>query len=118
MRDWVNERLRALARAGHSVVVDGRDIGTVVFPEAGLKIFLTASPRTRAQRRLRQRGQDVAPADLDRETAMLAARDQADSSRPVAPLRMAPDAVALDGTSLTLDEQVAEIVRLARERVG
>ncbi len=119
VRAWVNERLRALPFAGQSVVVDGRDIGTVVFPEADLKVYLTASPRTRAERRLRQRGSKaVAAADLDRETAALAARDQADSSRAVAPLRVASDAVPLDGTDLSFEDQVAEIVRLARGRVG
>lgn len=118
VREWVNERLRSLARAGVSVVVDGRDIGTVVFPDAPLKVFLTASARTRASRRLEQRGEAVEPAVLKREAATLAARDEADSKRAVAPLRMAPDAVALDGTDLTFDEQVARIVRLARERMG
>jgi cytidylate kinase len=114
VREWVNGRLRALARAGQSVVVDGRDIGTVVFPEAHLKIFLTASAHTRASRRLTQRG-DVADAGrLEAETAALAARDAADSSRNVAPLRMADDAVALDGTLLTFEQQVERIVELAR----
>jgi cytidylate kinase len=100
------------------VVVEGRDIGAAVFPDATLKVFLTASPRARAERRLRQRGEAVSPADLDRETALLAARDEADSRRALSPLRMAPDAVPLDGTGLTLDQQVATIVRLARQRVG
>ncbi|HEY7565042.1 MAG TPA: (d)CMP kinase [Acidimicrobiia bacterium] len=118
VREWVNERLRGLARAGVSVVVDGRDIGTVVFPDAMLKVFLTASARTRASRRLEQRGEDVSPQVLDRETATLAARDKADSSRAVAPLKMAADAVPLDGTSLTFEEQVERIVALARERMG
>ncbi len=115
VREWVNGRLRALARAGQSVVVDGRDIGTVVFPDARLKIFLTASPRTRAERRLLQRGQAVAPAELERETALLAERDRRDSSRPVAPLRMAEDAVALDGTELSFEQQVERIVALAKK---
>lgn len=116
VRAWVNQQLRALARAGQSVVVDGRDIGTVVFPDATLKVFLTASPATRAERRLRQRGQAVDPAVLARETAALAARDEADSRRAVAPLRMAPDALPIDGTGLGFDEQVERIVALARER--
>jgi len=114
VREWVNERLRALARAGLSLVVDGRDIGTVVFPDAALKVFLTASPRTRAGRRLAQRGEGAPPEVLERETAALAARDEADSRRPVAPLRMAEDAIPLDGTDLTFEEQVATIVKLAR----
>jgi cytidylate kinase len=116
VREWVNERLRALARAGVSLVVDGRDIGTIVFPDASLKVFLTASPRTRAARRLTQRGLAAPPDQLERETAILAARDEADSRRAVAALRMADDAVPLDGTDLTFDEQVARIVALARER--
>ncbi len=118
VREWVNERLRSLPRAGQSVVVDGRDIGTVVFPEAPLKVFLTASPRTRAERRLAQRGQASDPAMLERETAALAARDQADSSRAVAPLRMASDAVPLDGTDLPFTQQVEQIVTLARARLS
>lgn len=114
IREWVNGRLRALARAGQPVVVDGRDIGTVVFPDANLKIFLTASATTRAGRRLVQRGDETDSARLDAEAMALAARDAADSSRSVAPLRMADDAIPLDGTLLTLEEQVARIVELAR----
>jgi cytidylate kinase len=118
VREWVNERLRGLSRAGQSVVVDGRDIGTVVFPDATLKVFLTASARTRAARRLLQRGEALDdPARLERETAILAARDEADSGRVVAPLRMAPDAVPLDSTDLSFEEQVARIVTLARQRM-
>ncbi len=117
VRDWVNQRLRGMAEAGHSLVVDGRDIGTVVFPAADLKVFLTASPRTRASRRLAQRGEGETPAVLDREAAALALRDEADSRRAVAPLRIADDALPLDGTGLSFEAQVAEIVRLARERV-
>lgn len=116
IREWVNERLRALARAGMSLVVDGRDIGTVVFPDAGLKVFLTASPRTRAARRLSQRGLTAPQEQVERETAVLTARDEADSRRAVAPLKMAPDAVPLDGTDLTFEQQVAQIVALARQR--
>lgn len=117
VREWVNQRLRALPGAGQPVVVDGRDIGTVVFPDATLKVFLTASPRTRAGRRLTQRGQRIDPAELERETALLAARDAADAGRHVAPLRMAADAIPIDGTDLTFEAQVEQIVRLARERL-
>lgn len=117
VREWVNQRLRALPGAGQPVVVDGRDIGTVVFPDATLKVFLTASPRTRAGRRLTQRGQRMDPAQLERETALLAQRDAADAGRPVAPLRMAADAIPIDGTNLTFEAQVEQIVRLARERL-
>ena len=114
VREWVNARLRALVRAGQDVVVDGRDIGTVVFPDADLKIFLTASAEARAGRRISQRGMVVQPDHLDAETQALAARDHADSTRAVAPLRPAEDAVHLDTTSLGFNEQVSFIVDRAR----
>ena len=114
IREWVNTRLRAMVRTGRDVVVDGRDIGTVVFPDADLKVFLTATPEARARRRLSQRGTAVDPARLAAETAALAARDHADSTRPVAPLRAADDAVRLDTTDLSFEDQVTRIVALAR----
>jgi cytidylate kinase len=114
VREWVNSRLRAMVRAGQDVVVDGRDIGTVVFPDADLKIFLTASPEARAGRRISQRGQVIEPDYLDSETQALAARDHADSTRQVAPLRAADDAVHLDTTTLDFAEQVRFIVDRAR----
>lgn len=114
VREWVNSRLRAMVRAGQDVVVDGRDIGTVVFPDADLKIFLTASAETRAGRRISQRGQTIDPGYLEVESQALAARDRADSSRQVAPLRAANDAVHLDTTALRFDEQVRFIVDRAR----
>jgi CMP/dCMP kinase len=114
VREWVNARLRALVRAGQDVVVDGRDIGTVVFPDADLKIFLTASAEARAGRRISQRGMVVQPDHLDAETQALAARDHADSTRAVAPLRPAEDAVHLDTTSLDFNQQVSFIVERAR----
>ncbi len=114
IREWINSRLRATVRAGRDVVVDGRDIGTVVFPEANLKVFLTATPEARAGRRITQRGAPVNPQRLEAEAAALEARDQADSTRTVAPLRAADDAVPLDTTSLGFAEQVQFIVELAR----
>jgi len=116
VREWVNSRLRAMVRAGRDVVVDGRDIGTVVFPDADLKVYLTASPEARARRRLSQHGIPVEPARLAQEAAALAARDHADSTRPVAPLRVADDAVRLDTTALAFTDQVGWIVALARSR--
>ena len=118
VREWINSRLRAMVRAGRDVVVDGRDIGTVVFPDADLKIFLTASPAARAGRRISQRGASVDPVRLEAEAAALAARDHADSSRVVAPLRPAEDAVLLDTTTMTFAEQVRRIVELARPVFG
>jgi len=118
VRHWVNVQQRDAALLHHAgVVVDGRDIGTVVFPDAPLKVFLTASPEERARRRLAQRGGRVDPSELRREAAALAARDQADSTRAVAPLRAAADAVVLDTTRLSLDDQVARVVALARDRL-
>ena len=117
VRTWVNGcQRRAVVEHPLGVVVDGRDIGTVVFPEAPLKVFLTATPEERARRRLTQRGQAPDEARLARESEMLAARDTADSSRAVAPLKPAPDAVLLDTTQLSLTGQVEQIVALARQR--
>jgi cytidylate kinase len=113
VREWINGRLRAMVRAGQNVVVDGRDIGTVVFPDADLKIFLTASPQARAGRRISQRGNAVQPEGLDAEAAALAARDHADSTRAVAPLRAAEDAVHLDTTTMGFSEQVRFILEKA-----
>lgn len=118
VRVWVNAQQRqAVADHPGGVVVDGRDIGTVVFPEAPLKVFLTATPDERARRRLTQRGRAIGPGEVQRESQALAARDEADSTRPVAPLKPAPDAVLLDSTTLTLDEQVRQVVELARRRL-
>ena len=117
VRIWVNDRQRAAAvEHPAGVVVDGRDIGTVVFPEAPLKIFLTAAPAERARRRLTQQGHPWDDERVARESAALAARDDRDANRAVAPLRPAADAVVMDTTRLTLDEQVEEIVALARTR--
>jgi len=98
------------------VVVDGRDIGTVVFPDAPLKVFLTASADERARRRLAQRGEPASPEEVRREATTLGARDRADSTRAVAPLKPAPDAVGLDTTALDQAQQVARVVALARDR--
>ena len=115
VRAWANaQQRRAVADHPVGVVVDGRDIGTVVFPDAPVKVFLTATPHERARRRITQRGEALDEGRLARESQALAARDTADSSRAVAPLKPAADAVVLDTTHLTLDEQVRRIVALAR----
>src|SRR5437016_12114930 len=120
VRHWVNVQQRdAALRHAAGVVVDGRDIGTVVFPDAPLKVFLTAGPEERARRRLAQRGGGgrVDPKELRREAEALAARDEADSTRAVAPLRAAADAGVLDTTRLSVDDQVARVVALAPDRL-
>jgi cytidylate kinase len=116
VRSWLLGRLRELGRAD-DVVVDGRDIGTAVFPEAPLKIFLVADPEVRARRRLRENGHETPDRDtLLQEIDRLKERDRIDSEREVAPLRAADDAVRVDTTALTFEEQVAAILELARAR--
>ena len=98
------------------IVAEGRDIGSVVFPNANVKVYLDASPETRAARRateLRLAGQDPDEREL---AAEIARRDARDSSRAHSPLTIASDAMTLDTTHLTMDEQVARVVELARER--
>jgi cytidylate kinase len=109
VRAWVNEQVKAAARTG-SVVVDGRDIGTAVFPDAAVKIFLVADPWERARRRLVQRNQR-APSDeeIAEEVDILVHRDAKDAQQS----QQAPDAVLLDTTYLTQEEQVDRIVALA-----
>ena len=100
------------------LVADGRDMGTIVFPTARLKIFLTASAEERARRRhkqLKDKGVDVSLPALSRE---IAERDARDTGRKVAPLKPAADAVVLDSTGLDVEEVVARVLRLARERFG
>ncbi len=109
-RAWVNELVRQAA-IDHAVVVDGRDIGTAVFPDATLKIFLVADPWERARRRLQQRlGRAPADDEIAEETEALVRRDAADQTQTV----QARDAVLLDTTYLTQADQVARIVALAR----
>lgn len=116
----VANRLLHAAAAQHprGVVADGRDIGTVVFPDAQLKVFLTASPESRARRRLLQDGYAPTREAVAEEARRLAGRDHADSTRAVAPLRQAADAVPLDTTSMTFQQQVDHIVALARKTFG
>jgi cytidylate kinase len=91
---------------GKGIVMDGRDIGTVVFPDAELKIFLTADPKVRAERRyeeLRAKGEDVSLAQIEEN---IRSRDIADQNREISPLRQAPDALVLDNSRMTLEEQM------------
>jgi CMP/dCMP kinase len=117
VRAWL---LGALRRAGEGggVVADGRDIGTVVFPDAELKVFLVADPAERARRRLAEQG-SAAPTEeeLRAEIARQEERDRRDSTRAVAPLRRAADAVVLDTTALAFADQVQAILDLARVRL-
>jgi cytidylate kinase len=110
-------RQRELVAGADAVVVEGRDIGTVVLPEATLKIYLTASPEVRAQRRAGQLG----VTDLDKIAGLAAdmrRRDEYDSRRADSPLRPAEDAVVVDSTDLGQEQTVSKVVALARDAVG
>jgi cytidylate kinase len=105
------------SQPGGGLVAEGRDMGTVVFPNAGLKIFLTASPESRARRRYDERVARGEAADYDEILCAVNRRDRLDSERESAPLRQAPDAILLDTTDLTFDQTVERILEYA-ERVG
>jgi len=107
------ERQRAFA-AVPGLVADGRDMGTVVFPAAGLKVFLTASAEERAQRRYNQLKEKGLAANLAALSQEILERDRRDSARSVAPLRPATDAVVIDSTGMTVDDVVNRILVLAR----
>jgi CMP/dCMP kinase len=109
------ERQRAFA-GPPGLVADGRDMGTVVFPEARLKIYLTASADERARRRYNQLKDKGLGANLAALSLEIAERDRRDASRPIAPLRPADDAVIVDSTSMTVDAVVARVLELAAVR--
>jgi CMP/dCMP kinase len=105
VREWINTRLRAMVRAGRDVVVDGRDIGTVVFPDADLKVYLTARPDVRAERR----AAEITQLDYETVAADMARRDALDQGRTDSPLRQADDAVEIDTSELTVDQIIDEL---------
>jgi len=108
-------RQRAFARLP-GLVADGRDMGSIVFRDAGLKIFLTASPEVRAQRRYKQLKGKGLSGSLAALSAEIAERDRRDTTRAVAPLIAVPEAVVVDSTALTIEEVVERVIELARER--
>ena len=115
----VRQRLIALQRSvpvGHGMVMEGRDIGTVVFPEAPLKIFLRADPEERARRRLGQEKEEGQARSLVETAQEIDRRDRLDSERKISPLVAAPDACQIDSTRLTADQVVERVVALAREK--
>ena len=109
------ELQRALA-AKADVVMDGRDIGTYVLPDAELKIYMTADPRERAMRRFKELAAKGGTPDLDQIEREIIARDKNDSEREFAPLRQAEDAVLLDTTKMTIPEVIGAILELAEKR--
>lgn len=98
------------------VVMEGRDIGTVIFPDAKYKFFVTASPRVRAMRRLAQAGETADNATVESVAADIAARDKQDSTRATAPLKQAEDAVLIDTSDLTIDEVIDAMITVIRAK--
>jgi CMP/dCMP kinase len=112
----VAEQRRAGEQGG--VVMEGRDIGSVVFPDAQLKIFLTASPETRAERRWREHQQKGDAIDLQRTLEEIRERDRRDQGRTTSPLVRAPDAVVVDSTAMEPEEVARLVVMLAKDKAG
>lgn len=110
----VAEQRRAGEQGG--VVMEGRDIGSVVFPDAQLKIFLTASPETRAERRWREHQQKGDAIDLQRTLEEIRERDRRDQGRTTSPLVRAPDAVVVDSTAMDPEEVARLVVMLAKDK--
>ena len=116
LREWMVDQQRHLGEQG-GVVMEGRDIGTVVFPDAEVKIFLDAAPEVRGNRRFRQGGPAVAARPEEAILKELKDRDERDRNRAESPLRPAEDAVILDSTSMTLDEVLAAAEAIVRSHV-
>lgn len=116
VRSALLERQRAFRRPP-GLVADGRDMGTVVFPDAVVKVFLTASAQARAQRRYKQLIDKGNSANLATLSRALEERDQRDATRTVAPLKPAADAVSVDSSALTIDEVVDQVLKRYRERM-
>ena len=116
VRAFLLDMQRALART-HNVIMDGRDIGTVVLPGADVKVFLTASPEERAKRRCRELEQRGQPVDYQQLLEEITQRDYADSHRAAAPLKQAEDAVLLDTSALDFDASLEALLAIVKERV-
>ena len=116
VRDVLLDMQRDVARK-HNVIMDGRDIGSVVLPKADVKIFLTASPEVRAERRTKEllaKGQKAVYETVLKEIVQ---RDYQDTHRPIAPLKMCRDSIKLDTSNLTIEEVVAEMRRIVKEKI-
>ena len=117
----VRERMVELQRKlgeNKGIVMDGRDIGTVVFPNAELKIFMTADPVIRAERRLKELIEKGINITLDEVLANIKERDHLDQTRDVSPLQKAHDAIVLDNSHMTVEEQMNWVENLVKERIG
>jgi CMP/dCMP kinase len=118
VRTRLVELQREMATGPGNVVVEGRDIGTVVLPDAPVKIFLTASAETRARRRNDQNVEAGLPGDYEGVLADVRRRDHLDSTRPVSPLRVASDAVTVDTSDMTEVQVIAHLLELVKQRSG
>ena len=116
VRKEMVKRQQKLAEKG-GVVMDGRDIGTAVLPNADLKIFLLASVEERAERRFRENQKNGIHSDFEQLKTEIARRDKLDTERKISPLKKAKDAIEIDTTSLTIDQVVQKILALASERI-
>jgi cytidylate kinase len=116
VREWMVARQRQMGSGG-GVIMEGRDIGTKVFPDADLKIFLDAAPEVRQERRIQQRGAAGRPQEAQRLASELRDRDLRDRNRTVSPLAAAPDAVHIDSSNLKIDQVVDRIEQLVRQRL-
>ena len=114
VREWLINRQRETAELG-LIVMEGRDIGTVIFPDAAFKFYITASPEVRARRRLRQKEENPPDATVATVAAEIARRDRIDSTRAVAPLRPADDAIIIETDDLTAEEVTERVVRTVEE---
>lgn len=117
VREALLRRQREFAAQPGGAVLDGRDIGTVIAPEADVKLFVTASPEVRARRRVRELLERGMPAHYDDVLVDLRSRDSRDTNREAAPLAQAPDAELLDTSAMTIEEAIAAAVRLAEARL-
>ena len=117
VRDFVDRKLREFGRNGR-IVMDGRDIGTTVFPNAELKIFMTADPLVRAKRRADEMEAKGMKADLEEVLKNLQERDYIDSHREVSPLTQAEDAIVLDNSYMTMEDQLNWLKGIIKERFG
>ena len=117
VRQWLVKRQRESAELG-LIVMEGRDIGTVVFPEAQFKFYVTASPMVRAQRRLAQDGEVAEGATVEKVAEEIARRDEMDMNRPVSPLKPADDAVIVDTSELSLDQVIAQMADRVRAELN
>jgi cytidylate kinase len=112
------QRQQEFARQPGGAVLDGRDVGTVIVPDAQVKIFVTATPEVRAERRVRELVARGMPGHLDEVLADILARDERDTGRSVAPLAQAPDAVPLDTSTLSVEEALSEAVKLVEHKIA